>query len=82
MADLEIAHIEAVDPVSGGSSPLFNPRTQIWSDHFGFSVEGGFILGKTAMGRATVETLELNRKRAVLLRRMWIKAGWHPPHTR
>jgi hypothetical protein len=71
---------DALDSDSGKSSPLFNPRTQAWSDHFEFSVEGSLILGKSTTGRVTVETLQLNRKRAVLLRRMWRKAGWRPPH--
>jgi hypothetical protein len=70
---------EAVDPESGKMTPLYHPRMQVWSDHFEFSVDDSFILGKTATGRATVEALQLNRKRAVLLRRLWIKAGWHPP---
>lgn len=26
--------IEAVDPDSGAAVPLFNPRTQVWVDHF------------------------------------------------
>jgi 5-methylcytosine-specific restriction endonuclease McrA len=38
--------LEAIDPVSGESSPLFNPRTQIWSDHFEFSDDGVLFWGK------------------------------------
>jgi hypothetical protein len=75
------ARTRAIDPESEKSLPLFNPRTQTWIDHFKFSVDGGFILGKTATGRATIEALQLNRNRAVLLRRMWSKAGWRPPHS-
>jgi hypothetical protein len=70
---------EAIDPDSGKMVPLFHPRKQIWGDHFEFSEDGSFILGKTATGRATVEALQLNRTRAVLLRRLWTKAGWRPP---
>lgn len=29
--------------------------------------------------KTEVIALQLNRQRAVLLRRMWIKAGWRPP---
>jgi hypothetical protein len=30
-------------------------------------------------GRATVEVLNMNNDLAVLVRRNWIQAGWHPP---
>lgn len=71
--------MKAVDPESGKLQPLFNPRTQPWDDHFEFSPDGNLIMGQTAIGRATIAVLQLNRRRAVLLRRMWRKAGWHPP---
>jgi len=77
--ELKRVQTKAVDPESGARTPLYHPRTQIWNDHFEFSVDGSFILGKTTLGRATVEALQLNRPRAVLLRRLWMKAGWHPP---
>jgi hypothetical protein len=77
--ELKGMQTEAVDPQTGETAPLYNPRIQAWSDHFEFSFDGSFIMGKTAIGRATVEALQLNRRRAVLLRRMWRKAGWHPP---
>jgi hypothetical protein len=46
--------------------PLFNPRTQAWPDHF--QVEGSVITGITSAGRATVETLEMNRPLMVAIR--------------
>lgn len=79
--ELKRVQTKAVDPKSGTMTPLFHPRTQVWSDHFEFSIDGSFILGKTATGHATVEALQLNRKRAILLRRLWVKAGWRPPRN-
>jgi hypothetical protein len=35
--------------------------------------------GLTACGRATVSALSLNNQLAVIVRRNWINAGWHPP---
>jgi hypothetical protein len=35
------------------------------------------ITGLTACGRATVSALSLNNQLAVIVRRNWIKAGWH-----
>jgi hypothetical protein len=70
----------AVDPETGGTVPLFNPRTQTWSDHFRWSDDGLRIIGRTAVGRATVEALHLSDDPDVLeVRSYWVLAGWHPP---
>jgi hypothetical protein len=71
---------EAIDPESGETVPLFNPRTQVWSDHFQW-IEGGLrIVGKTPIGRATVAALHLSDDLdALTVRSYWISAGWHPP---
>lgn len=69
----------APDPVSGEVVSLFNPRTQIWSEHFAWSEKGDEVLGLTPTGRATVVALRLNRFELFKARRAWVKAGWHPP---
>jgi hypothetical protein len=58
--------IEARDPESGTWVPLFNPRTDRWSDHFHF--EGYYLIGQTAVGRAMVLALDLNHPRRLLIR--------------
>ncbi len=58
---------------------LFNPRRQIWTEHFAWSGDGTLITGTTPTGRATVNALKLNNEIAVEVRRNWILAGWHPP---
>lgn len=50
--------ISSVDPLSGNLVPLFNPRTQAWSDHF--VLRGGIIVPVTAVGRVTEKLLQLN----------------------
>jgi hypothetical protein len=70
---------EAEDPVSGQTVQLFNPRLQVWSEHFEWVDGGARIFGLTAIGRATVAALQLNRKPLVFARRRWVSAGWHPP---
>ncbi len=67
------------DPVSGRRVRLFNPRRQDWSRHFLWSEDGTRIIGRTACGRATVVALQLNHMIAVVVRREWVAAGWHPP---
>jgi hypothetical protein len=68
-----------LDPVTGAEVRLFNPRRQRWAEHFAWSAEGIQVVGRTACGRATVITLQLNNAIAVLVRREWVAAGWHPP---
>ncbi len=72
--------VAAIDPVSRIVVPLFNPRTQRWSEHFCWSVDGLRIEGLTPSGRATVAALHLaDDPDAIEVRSYWIAAGWHPP---
>jgi len=70
---------EAIDPQTGVTVPLFNPRTQVWAEHFTWSEDGTRIFGQTSTGRATVAALSLNSELRVLARAIWVEAGWHPP---
>ncbi|MBL8130230.1 MAG: HNH endonuclease [Anaerolineae bacterium] len=74
-SDFEVA----VDPLSQQGVPLYNPRDQVWDEHFAWSPDGTLIEGVTAIGRATIERLQMNRTEVVRARQMWVKAGWHPP---
>jgi hypothetical protein len=74
--------ISAIDPQTKVSVALFNPRTQKWFDHFRWSEEGLYIIGLTPVGRATVEALHLSdNPEALIVRRYWVVAGWHPPNN-
>jgi hypothetical protein len=67
------------DPQTGESVPLFNPRTQQWTDHFRWDESGTRIEGITDVGRATVSALKLNNSLIIKARTRWVMAGWHPP---
>jgi hypothetical protein len=70
----------AADPETGEMVPLFNPRSQRWSEHFRWSDDGLRIVGLTPTGRATVAALHLaDDPDAILVRSYWVLAGWHPP---
>ena len=70
----------ATDPDTGLTVPLFNPRTQIWHDHFRWTEDGLLMIGLTAIGRATVIALHLSDDAdALTVRSYWVLAGWHPP---
>jgi hypothetical protein len=71
--------IAALDPQTGATVRLFNPRLENWSDHFAWSEIADRILGVTATGRATVIALNLNRPSLVRARQAWVRVGWHPP---
>lgn len=70
---------DGLDPVSGEVTPLFHPRRQRWRDHFIWSHGFTRIVGLTPTGRATVESLRLNRESLVNLRRVLYEHGQHPP---
>jgi 5-methylcytosine-specific restriction endonuclease McrA len=67
------------DPSTGELVRLFNPRHQLWGEHFEWTPAGDRIMGKTPTGRATVNALNLNRPSLVVARRAWVSVGWHPP---
>lgn len=72
--------IEAFDPESGVSVRLFNPRTDVWRDHFLWVGGGLTVEGSTEIGRATVAAVQLNRSLLVKSRQLWIAWGEHPPN--
>ncbi len=69
----------ALDPQTDRQTPLFHPRIQRWNIHFQWSEDLLYIVGKTPIGRATVEALKLNRKEVINLRQLLIGSGEHPP---
>jgi hypothetical protein len=71
--------ISASDPETGRIVRLFNPRNDRWSTHFVWSRDGLQIVGRTAIGRATVATLRLNDELWLLCRRLWVLRGIWPP---
>ena len=73
------AKIVGIDPLTDQQVSLFDPRQQQWSEHFRWSDNGLYILGLTSIGRATVETLNMNNQFIVPARANWVEAGWHPP---
>ena len=65
--------LTAIDPESDAVTPLFNPRTQNWPEHF--APNGAQIVGRTAIGRATAQLLRLNDPLRIIQRQALIQAG-------
>lgn len=70
---------KAEDPLTAERISLFNPRTQIWTEHFTWSPDSIRAEGLTAVGRATIITLRMNNPVIVAARWRWTISGWHPP---
>jgi hypothetical protein len=51
-------NIAGIDPAAGAVVRLFNPREDTWSEHFKW--KGAVIVGRTAIGSATVHVLGMN----------------------
>jgi hypothetical protein len=54
-----------VDRESGEVIRWFHPRRDVWSEHF--ELEGAGIVGRTPIGRATVDALSMNADDVVLI---------------
>lgn len=70
--------VDGTDPDSGVAVSLFDPRKQVWSDHFKWDSSFTLILGTTACGRATVAQLDMNAHSQQVARPLWIASGYWP----
>lgn len=66
-------NVGSFDPLTGELVPLFNPRTQVWAEHF--VLEGGTIRPLTPAARVTVKILRLNDDDRVAERQWLLTAG-------
>lgn len=65
------------DPETGEAVPIFNPRQQMWKEHFRW--DGVRVVGLTATGRATINALEMNRATILAIRAEEEILSRHPP---
>jgi hypothetical protein len=65
--------IAGPDPLTGKLTALFNPRRHKWTYHFRY--HGVELIGRTAIGRATVEVLRINLPNLVALRAVLMEDG-------
>lgn len=62
-----------LDPLDGRLTPLYNPRSDRWIDHF--ADRGSVVVGRTADGRVTVRVLGMNDRLRAELRLLAGGAG-------
>jgi len=69
-------NLSGVDPQTGKVIRLFDPRRQNWKRHFRWN--GAILVGKTQIGRATIQVLRINLPIRVALRQSLIDIGVFP----
>jgi HNH endonuclease len=65
-----------IDQVTKEIVPLFNPRHQVWDEHF--YIQNARIEGKTQIGQATARLLRFNVPNRVLQRQVLINQEQYP----
>ncbi len=70
-------NIAGVDPLTRKLTKLFNPRRHRWERHFRW--DGPYLLGRTAVGRATIVVLAMNHPDLLEVREALIDEGVFPP---
>jgi hypothetical protein len=70
-------NIGGLDPRSRRLVRLFHPRRHMW--HYHFRWHSAVLIGRTAIGRATIEVLAINHPFRIEQRQALIDAGLFPP---
>jgi hypothetical protein len=63
----------SLDPETGQLTPFFNPRIDVWQEHF--LLEDGYIKPLTPQGRVTVFILQFNHPDRAKERKRLVQAG-------
>ena len=71
------SNIAGRDEATGQLTRLFHPRLDPWSEHFRW--RGAVLVGRTPIGRVTVELLGINQPERVRLREILIQLHAFPP---
>ena len=69
----KIRDIASFDPETKALTLLYNPRQQLWDDHF--ELNGALIVGKSPEGRATVQLLQMNITEQIETRQELFRTG-------
>jgi hypothetical protein len=73
------SNVAGYDPETSVLTPLFNPRRDVWEEHFRW--HGAILVGQTTVGRATIDVLRINDSDCVEQRQALIEAGVFPPES-
>src|SRR5262245_40294802 len=71
------SNVAGYDPLTDTLVALFDPRTDEWDEHFHW--DGPVLIGKTPVGRATIDVLNINDPICTGQRELHIRTGLFPP---
>ena len=74
------ARTMGTDAETGEVVALFHPRRDVWSEHFAWSDDLQSVIGLSAVGRATIQVLQMNRSNLRNLRWLLNTQNLHPPN--
>lgn len=66
-------NLAGIDPSTGALTRLFQPRLDVWTDHFEW--DGPYLRGRKDVGRTTIDVLDINRITRVMVRKALMEAG-------
>jgi hypothetical protein len=66
-------NLTGLDPGTGKITRLYHPRRHKWTYHFRF--QGSLLIGRTAIGRTTIDVLQMNHPQLVALREILMAGG-------
>jgi hypothetical protein len=69
-------NVAGIDPRTGKLTPLYNPRRHRWKRHFRW--DGPYLIGRTPIGRVTVQVLAMNGAYLLELREQLLEEGRFP----
>ena len=67
------SNLSGSDPATGKLTRLYHPRRHKWNYHFRF--DGSILIGRTAIGRTTIEVLRMNHPQLVAIREILMSGG-------
>ncbi|HZZ77400.1 MAG TPA: HNH endonuclease signature motif containing protein [Gemmataceae bacterium] len=73
----KLSDLSGIDPKTRRIVRIYHPRRMSWIRHFRW--DGPWLVGRSAVGRATIVTLNINAPLRVRLRNELIASGEFPP---
>jgi len=71
------SNVAALDPLTRAATKLYDPRQQLWDDHFKINTDATLI-GLTPEGRVTIHVLRINDEERVKHRLSELMIGDYP----
>jgi HNH endonuclease len=71
-------YLKGIDEDGAETERLFNPRIDIWQEHFFIDLEDFIIIGLSEIGKGTINRLRFNNSLQRQARKQWHRLGIFP----